>query len=99
MVFPGPWRASRCCPQTAMRAPNRLRWAGRYESGHGSTTDRRQVAVMEQWALVLADSMLLVVALVGAVLTLVRMRRIGGFPAVLAGTACGVLVVAAIFDM
>src|SRR5688572_16869817 len=78
---------------------NRLRWAGRYEHGHVSTTDRPQVAAMEQWALVLADSVLLVVALGGAVITLVRVRRVGGLVAVLAGAACGVLVVAAAFDM
>lgn len=54
---------------------------------------------MEQWALVLADSVLLVVALAGAVVTLVRLRRVGGFATALAGTACGVLVMAAIFDM
>jgi hypothetical protein len=54
---------------------------------------------MEQWALVLADSVLLLVALGGAVLTLVRVRRVGGLAAVLAASACGVLVVAAVFDM
>jgi hypothetical protein len=54
---------------------------------------------MEQWALVLADSVLLLVALAGAVLTLVRVRRFGGSAPVLAGAACGVLVVAAVFDM
>ncbi|GIJ53204.1 hypothetical protein [Virgisporangium aurantiacum] len=54
---------------------------------------------MEQWALVLADSVLLVVALGGAVFTLVRVRRVGGLAAVLAAAACGVLVVAAVFDM
>jgi hypothetical protein len=54
---------------------------------------------MEQWALILADSVLLVVALGGAVLTLVRARRVGGAAAALAGAACGVLVLAAIFDM
>ncbi len=54
---------------------------------------------MEQWALVLADSVLLVVALGGAVITLMRVRRVGGLAAVLAGAAAGVLVVAAIFDM
>jgi hypothetical protein len=54
---------------------------------------------MEQWALVLADSVLLVVALGGAIFTLVRIRRVGGLGAVLAAVACGVLVVAAIFDM
>lgn len=54
---------------------------------------------MEQWALVLADSVLLAVALGGAVFTLVRVRRVGGLAAALAGAACGVLVVAAVFDM
>jgi hypothetical protein len=54
---------------------------------------------MEQWALVLADSVLLAVALGGAIFTLVRVRRVGGTGAVLAAVACGVLVVAAVFDM
>ena len=54
---------------------------------------------MQYWPVVLADTVLLTVALVGGVVTLVRMRRVGGLPVVLAGAACGVLVVAAIVDM
>jgi hypothetical protein len=54
---------------------------------------------MGNWAVVLSDSALLVVALGGGVLTLVRMRRVGGAGVALASVACAVLVLAAIFDM
>jgi hypothetical protein len=54
---------------------------------------------MRYWAVVLADTVLLTVALGGGVLTLVRVRRVGGAAVGLAGTACGILVVAAIVDM
>jgi hypothetical protein len=54
---------------------------------------------MEYWAVVLAGTVLLLVALAGGALTLVRTRRVGGSAAALAGTACGVLVLAAVLHM
>jgi hypothetical protein len=54
---------------------------------------------MEQWALILADSVLLTVALGGGIVTLVRLRRLRAAAAVPAAIACGVLVVTMVFDM
>src|SRR5688500_9525500 len=81
------------------RGLNRLRWAGRNEHGHGSATDRQQETAMEQWALVLADRVLLVVALAGGIMTCARVRRRRRTAAMLAASACGLLVLTMIFDM
>lgn len=54
---------------------------------------------MDSWAVVLADTVLILVTLTGAAITVVRMRRVGGSAAVLAGAACAALVLAAILDL
>jgi len=56
-------------------------------------------AAMNQWAVVLSDSVLIAVALAGGILTLLRVQRVGGAAVAFAGAACAVLVLAAIFDM
>lgn len=54
---------------------------------------------MGSLGLVLTDIVLIIVALGGGILTLVRARRVGGLAVGLAATACGLLVLSAIVDM
>ncbi|GIJ69947.1 hypothetical protein [Virgisporangium ochraceum] len=54
---------------------------------------------MGNLGLVLSDIVLIIVALGGGILTLVRARRVGGLAVGLAGTACALLVLSAILDM
>jgi hypothetical protein len=55
--------------------------------------------MMGNLGLVLADIVLIIVALAGGVLTLVRARRVGGLAVGLATAACAILVLASIIDM
>jgi hypothetical protein len=54
---------------------------------------------MEQWALILGDTLLILVTLAGGVATTVRMRRLGGAASALAGSGCLVALLAMVFDL
>jgi hypothetical protein len=54
---------------------------------------------MQQWALVVADSLLIAIGLAGGVLTLARGRRLGRTMTVLAACSCAILLAAATADL